>query len=126
MHGLPGSADRVLRIDPAASTIPMPRVDTTLHLSTRALDRLAKDPRARRLVRSVWDKLTELERAGQHSGTVVALRRVLIHHQPTSGGRCRTCRRVAWRRRSFPCIVWHQIRSDLLGLFAGSNRNHAP
>ncbi|MGH3997997.1 MAG: hypothetical protein ACRDTJ_11110, partial [Pseudonocardiaceae bacterium] len=80
----------------------------------------------RRLVRSVWDKLAELERSGQYPGAIDALRSVLIHHQPTSAGRCRACRRVAWRRRPFPCVVWHQIRGDLLGLFAGGHRHRQP
>jgi hypothetical protein len=41
------------------------------------------------------------------------------HRSPaTSWGRCRTCRRPGWRRR-FPCVVWHQIRGELLGWFAG-------
>jgi hypothetical protein len=30
---------------------------------------------------------------------------------------------VAWRRRPFPCIVWHQIRFELLGLVAGAGRH---
>ncbi|MGH3812477.1 MAG: hypothetical protein ACRDUV_08480 [Pseudonocardiaceae bacterium] len=105
-------------IDPATATTPMPEVDvTTPHLSTRTLDWQDHRPRDRDLVRSVWDTLTELERAGQQPGPIAALRRVLTHHQPTPAGRCHTCRR-AWRRRSFPCIVWHQIRGELLGLFA--------
>ncbi|MGH3992546.1 MAG: hypothetical protein ACRDSN_08775, partial [Pseudonocardiaceae bacterium] len=71
-------------------------------LSTRTLDWLAHRPRDRDLVRSVWDTLTELERAGQQPGLIAALRSVLTHHQPTPAGRCHTCRR-AWRRRPFPC-----------------------
>ncbi|MGH3807637.1 MAG: hypothetical protein ACRDRU_13640, partial [Pseudonocardiaceae bacterium] len=53
---------------------------------------------------------------------IVALRRVLTAHQPTRAGRCRGCRRTAWRRRPFPCVVWCQIRFDLLGLVAGAVR----
>ncbi|HKR52225.1 MAG TPA: hypothetical protein VJT72_22140, partial [Pseudonocardiaceae bacterium] len=73
----------------------------------------------------VWDTLTELEQAGHYPGTIDALRRVLAAHQPTTAGRCRTCRRITGRRRPFPCIVWHQIRCDLLGPFAHhrANRN---
>jgi hypothetical protein len=112
--------------EPATATRPMPAVDMTLHLSTRTVDWLAGHPHARRFVRSVWDKLTELERSGQYPGALDALRRVLIQHQPTSAGRCRTCRRVTWRRPAFPCTVWHQIRFDLLGLFAGAGRPRQP
>lgn len=54
----------------------------------------------------------------------------LTHHRPTSGGRCRTCRRFSWRhlwrRRGFPCMVWHQIRGELLGVFAGGGRHRQP
>jgi hypothetical protein len=105
-------------IDPTASTTPMPRADVTLRLSDRTVAWLAHHPHARRLVRSVWDTLAELERAGQHPGPIDALRRVLTHHQPTSAGRCRTCRSWTGRRRRFPCIVWHQIRGEMLGLFS--------
>ncbi len=96
------------------------------HLSTHTVTWLAEHPRAGQLVGSVWDKLTELDRAGQYPGAIDALRRVLTQHQPTAAGRCRTCRRVAGRRRPFPCIVWHQIRFDLLGLFATADRHHQP
>lgn len=102
-------------IDPAASTTPMPRVTATRQLPTRTLDWLADHPRARRLIRSVWDTLNELERAGHHHGAIAALRSILTHHQPTSTGRCRTCRRWTWRRPPFPCIVWLQVRDKLLG-----------
>ncbi len=66
--------------DPAVSTAPMLKVDATVHLSTRTLGWLADHPSARRLVRSVWDKLTELERAGQHPGPIDGLRRVLARY----------------------------------------------
>jgi hypothetical protein len=102
-------------------------MDAALHLSPRAVAWLADHPQARQFVGSVWDKLTELERSGQYPGTIDALRRVLTCHQPTStGGRCRTCARVIWRRRPFPCIVWHQVRCDLLGLVAGAGRHRQP
>lgn len=74
---------------------------------------LADHPQARTVVRSVWDTLGDLEQAGHHPGVITALRRVLTHHQPTPAGRCRTCRRWRWRRRRFPCIVWHQVHSAL-------------
>ncbi|MGH8571884.1 MAG: hypothetical protein ACREX8_04820 [Gammaproteobacteria bacterium] len=71
------------------------------------------------MVRSVWDTLTELETAGHHPRLIAGLRFVLVHHAPTRALRCRTCRRRGWRslwrRRRFPCVVWHQIRGELLG-----------
>ncbi|MGH3974890.1 MAG: hypothetical protein ACRDS9_16410 [Pseudonocardiaceae bacterium] len=77
-----------------------------------------------KLTGSVWAKLTELERAGHHPDTLAALRRVLACHQPTPTGRCRTCRRGSWRHlwrsQPFPCVIWHQIRSELFGVFASS------
>ncbi|MGH3935756.1 MAG: hypothetical protein ACRDS1_12405 [Pseudonocardiaceae bacterium] len=97
--------------------------DAALHLSPRTMAWLADHRQARQFVGSVWEKLTELERAGHYPGAIDALRRVLIFHQPTSAGRCRTCARVTGRRRPFPCIVWHQIRCDLLGLFSGTSRH---
>jgi hypothetical protein len=101
-------------------------VDAALHLSPRTMAWLADHPRAGQFVGSVWEKLTELERSGQYPGAIDALRRILIQHQPTSAGRCRTCRRRTGRRRPFPCIVWHQIRCDLLGLFASAGRHRQP
>lgn len=74
---------------------------------------LVDHPRAHTMVRSVWDILADLEQAGHHPGLITALRRILIHHQPTPTGRCRTCRRWRGRRRRFPCIVWHQIHTAL-------------
>ncbi len=103
-------------------TTPMPTADAILHLSPRTVAWLANHPHARQFVCSVW----ELERAGQYPGAIDALRRVRTHHQPTSAGRCRTCARVTGRRRPFPCIVWHQIHCDLLGLFAGAGRHRQP
>lgn len=110
-------------IDPAVATMPMLRVDSTLQLSARLIAWLADQPQARKLVGSVWNTLAELERAGQYPGAIDALRRVLIDHQPTSAGRCRTCRRWRGRRRRFPCIVWHQIRGELFGLFPDGGRH---
>lgn len=54
----------------------------TLQLSTRTVAWLADRPRARELVGSVWDTLTDLERAGHHPGAIAAVRFVLVHHQP--------------------------------------------
>ncbi|MGH3899179.1 MAG: hypothetical protein ACRDTA_13250 [Pseudonocardiaceae bacterium] len=105
-------------IDPTESTIPMPRVATAL--SARTVAWWAEHSDAREVICSVWTALTALEQAGQHPGALAALRFVLIHHQPpTRTGHCPTCRRRSWRqlwrRRPFPCVVWRQIRGELLG-----------
>ncbi len=114
-------------IDPAASTTPLPTVGPTPHLSTRTLAWLTNHPLAHAVIRSVWDKLTDLEHADHDPGVLAALRGVLAHHQPTSGGRCGTCRRLTWphlwRRRPFPCLVWHQVRCDLLGPLVDRSRH---
>jgi hypothetical protein len=82
---------------------------------------LAGRPRARELVASVWDTLTDLEHAGHHPGAMAALRFVLIHHQPpTRTGRCPHCRftwRRLWHHRPWPCVVWRQVHHELLGPF---------
>jgi hypothetical protein len=103
-------------IDPAVATTAMPGMDAALNLSTRTVAWLAEHPPARKFARSVWDKLTELERAGHRPDTIHALRQVLADHRPTAAGRCRACRRWKWRRRRFPCIVWHEIGSKLPGM----------
>lgn len=94
----------------------------TLQLSTQTMAWLTDRPRARKLVGSVWDTLTDLERAGHHPGAMAALRFVLVHHQPpTRAGRCPHCRftwRRLWYRRPWPCVVWRQIHCELLGPFA--------
>lgn len=105
--------------DSACSTTPIPQAGTTL--SVRTLTWLAAHSDAREVVSSVWTTLTQLERAGQHPGTLAALRFVLIHHQPpTRTGHCSACRRrtwrQVWRRRRFPCVVWRQIRAELQGI----------
>ena len=101
------------------ATTPSPAMEQAPWLSTRTLAWLAQHPPARLVINSVWDTLAQLERAGHHPRLVAALRFVLIHHQPTRAGRCRACRRVSWRglwrRRRFPCLVWRQIRGELLG-----------
>lgn len=116
--------------DPAATT-PIPRVDVTLHLSARTLALLASRPLALAVVESVWGTLAELEAAGHHPRLLAAMRFVLIHHEPTRAGRCRACRRESWRamwrRRPFPCVVWRQIRGELLGhLTIGGGHRSAP
>lgn len=104
-------------IDPSALTTPSSRMDVTLQLSARTLAGLADRPRARELVRSVWDRLAELERAGHDLGAIAVLRSVLVRHQPTSAGRCPTCRRGTWRHlwrhTPFPCVAWMQVHIEL-------------
>jgi hypothetical protein len=122
--------------DPAPSTTAISQAGTTL--SARTLTWLAAHSNAQDLVSSVWTTLTQLQRAGQHPGTLAALRFVLIHHQPpTRAGYCPTCRRRTWRqlwgRRRFPCVVWRQIRGELQGHLVessavelGGQRTHLP
>jgi hypothetical protein len=59
--------------DPAATVL----VDAPPQLSARTVAWLAQHPLARALVGSVWDALTELERAGHHPSPLAALRFVL-------------------------------------------------
>ncbi len=103
---------------PAGSTVPIPQPGPTL--SARTVRWLAAPPDAQEVVSLVWTTLSVLERTGQHPGALAALRFVLIHHQPpTRTGHCPTCRRHGWRRRwrrrRFPCVIWRQIRGELLG-----------
>ncbi|HET9255696.1 MAG TPA: hypothetical protein VFO16_10900 [Pseudonocardiaceae bacterium] len=112
-------SDLVIATPPRAATPQLP---------ARTVAWLAGHPLAQALVEPVWDALGQLQRADHHPGLIAALRFVLVHHQPTAAGRCRACRRVGWRggwrRRRFPCVVWQQIRGELLGHFrAGSGGN---
>ncbi|MBV9029006.1 MAG: hypothetical protein JO364_01585 [Pseudonocardiales bacterium] len=114
---MPTARDARRGVGSAASTTATPGMDAALPLSTRTLAWLAEHPHARGFARSVWDRLTERERAGHRPDTITALRWVLVDHRPTPGGRCRACRRWRGRRRRFPCIVWHEVHGELLGLF---------
>jgi hypothetical protein len=111
--------------------MPISSADATPQLPARTVAWLAQRPPARALVLSVWDALAELERAGYHPRPLAALRFVLAHHAPTPAGRCRACRRVSWRglwrRRRFPCVVWRQVRGELLGHLTptGAHRRRA-
>jgi hypothetical protein len=111
--------------DPAATT-PMPKVEAMPQLPERTLAWLAERPVALAVIESVWDTLAELEAAGHPPRLLAALRFVLIHHAPTRAGHCRACRRMSWRklwrRRQFPCLVWRQIRGELLGHLTLSGR----
>jgi hypothetical protein len=107
--------------DPMWATILRPRAGMTP--SARTMSWLVEHPDDREVVRSVWTTLAALEGAGHHPGTLAALQFVLIHHQPpTRTGCCPACRRHGWRhlwrRRRFPCMVWRQIRGELLGHLA--------
>jgi hypothetical protein len=116
--------------DPAARATPTPGVEVALDLPAQTVAWLAEHPHDRTFVRSVWDTLTEWEHAGQQPEPLAALRSVLLDHQPTPAGRCRVCRRFSWRhlwrRRRFPCIVWHQIHGGLFGLFPCCGRHRQP
>lgn len=96
--------------------------EATPLLPTRTLAWLAERPVALAVVESVWVTLAELDAAGQHPRLLAALRFVLLHHEPTRAGRCRACPRRSWRglwrRRRFPCVVWRQVRGELLGPLA--------
>lgn len=95
----------------------------TLQLSTQTWASLTDRPYEQELVRSVWSRLDELEHAGYDPGWMAALRFVLVHHQPSSVGRCRACRRWSWHRlwrlRPWPCVVWKQICYELIGPCTG-------
>lgn len=113
-------------------SLPTQRVDlaaATPHLSARTVAWLAERPFALVVVESVWGTLAELEAAGHQLRLLAALRFVLVHHEPTRAGRCRACRRASWRglwrRRRFPCVVWRQIRGELLGHLSISNDHRA-
>ncbi|MGH3522208.1 MAG: hypothetical protein ACRDU4_05120 [Mycobacterium sp.] len=67
---------------------------------------LAGLPRHGDPVRSVWNRLAELERAGNDPVVVDALRAVLLPHQPPRFGRCPACPKRWWRRARWPCTVW--------------------
>ena len=98
--------------------MPAPEREATPQLSAHTLSWLASRPPARHVVNSVWTTLAEVNDVPRLRA---ALQFVLIHHQPTAAGRCHACRRTSWRalwrRRRFPCVVWHQIRGELLGHF---------
>jgi hypothetical protein len=90
--------------------------DSNAGLSLHTLTWLADHPRARWIVREVWDALDEYDRDGRDT---TALRKLLLEHQPTLlffRGRCSGCRRrIGSCPVYFPCSVWHQA-SVTLGL----------
>ncbi|MGH3974485.1 MAG: hypothetical protein ACRDS9_14335, partial [Pseudonocardiaceae bacterium] len=90
-----------------------------LGLSEVTWQRIRADPRAARLVKPVWSRLDELERAGHDPGALAALRYTLTLHQPTHRGTCRFCRwrswPIGWWRRRWPCATWIQVRAELFG-----------
>ncbi|MBV9012373.1 MAG: hypothetical protein JO272_10040 [Pseudonocardiales bacterium] len=98
---------------------PQPPGKSARGLWPHTMDWLADHPRARQIVREVWDTLDEEDRAGRDT---TALRQLLLEHQPTLfffRGRCLGCRRrIGCYPTHFPCIVWHQARVNL-GLLSG-------
>jgi hypothetical protein len=58
----------------------IPGQDMSLQLSGQTVAWLAKRPHLRELVSSVWDKLADVEQAGDHPGAIAALRFVLVEH----------------------------------------------
>jgi hypothetical protein len=94
-----------------------PRLSET---TVRWLDGL---PRHGNPVGAVWNRLAELEAAGQDDRLITALRSVLVRHQPPHYGRCldgrcldgrclacpRATWRKLWRRPSWPCMVWKRV-----------------
>ncbi|MBW0008859.1 MAG: hypothetical protein JO063_01860 [Pseudonocardiales bacterium] len=105
-----------------------PRPDADL--LARTVEWLDGRPHVERtFVRSVWERLAELERCGCPTGPIDALRSILLDHQPTTrAGRCHGCRSLTWchrvvwrfhlipvpRCRRFPCLVWSRIGVELL------------
>ncbi|MDQ2883271.1 MAG: hypothetical protein M3Y48_19400 [Actinomycetota bacterium] len=73
---------------------------------------LAGLPRHGDPVRSVWNRLAELERAGNDPVVVDALRAVLLPHQPPRFGRCPACPK-RWGRRRWPCTLWCGVHVSL-------------
>jgi hypothetical protein len=106
-------------IDPAASPTSIPRMELTQQLSAQTMAWLVDRPHTRTVIRSMWSTFTELERVpGQDPGVIVALRFILIDHQPlTRTGRCRTCPR-------FPCRVWFTLDLGMQGLVTSNNGRH--
>ncbi|MGH3866011.1 MAG: hypothetical protein ACRDQ4_07710 [Pseudonocardiaceae bacterium] len=106
--------------------VPTPQITVPSRLSARTLAWLADRPHTSTMIRSIWNELAELERAGNHPDVRATLRFILFEYQIlTRTGRCHGCRRGrrrgTWRwlwRRSFPCEVWFTVRIGLQGLFA--------
>jgi hypothetical protein len=90
-----------------------PRLSET---TVRWLDGL---PRHGNPVGAVWNRLAELEDAGQDHRLITALRTVLVRHQPPRYGRCPACPRATWRKLwrhpPWPCVVWGRVHFALLG-----------
>lgn len=89
-------------------------MDVVLRMSARTLAWLDGQPVIDKFTHSVWEEITEMERAGHHPDTIRRLRRVLVEHRPVSGRWCRACPHQGWRRPRFPCLVWHELSSGLL------------
>ncbi|HET9118381.1 MAG TPA: hypothetical protein VFN75_09995 [Pseudonocardiaceae bacterium] len=74
---------------------------------------LAGLPRHGDPVGAVWNRLGELEHAGNDPALVDALRAVLLPHQPPRYGRCPACPKRRWARPRWPCAVWCRVHLAL-------------
>jgi hypothetical protein len=83
---------------------------------------LAGLPRHSDLVRRGWNRLAELERAGNDSAVIDALREVLLAHQPPRYGRCPACLKCWGRRRRWSCSVWCRVHLALFSLLEANDR----
>jgi hypothetical protein len=83
---------------------------------------LAGLPRHGDLVGLGWNRLAELERAGNDSAVIDALRAVLLAHQLPRYGRCLACPKCWGRRRRWPCSVWCWVQLALFSPLEANNR----
>jgi hypothetical protein len=74
---------------------------------------LASLPRHGDPVGAVWNRLAELEHAGNYSLVIDALRAVMLPHQLPRYGRCPACPKRWGRRRRWPCAVWCRVHVAL-------------
>ncbi|MGH3899594.1 MAG: hypothetical protein ACRDTA_15405 [Pseudonocardiaceae bacterium] len=86
---------------------------------------LAGLPRRGDPVGAVWNRLAELERAGNDSTLVDALRAVLLPHQSLRFGRCPACTKRWWCRRRWPCAVWYRVHVALFSPCVGTAQRPA-
>ncbi|HKR51078.1 MAG TPA: hypothetical protein VJT72_16120 [Pseudonocardiaceae bacterium] len=84
---------------------------------------LAGLPRHGDPVGAVWNRLGELERAGNDPTLIDALRAVLLPHQPPRYGRCPACPKRCWRRPRWPCAVWCRVHLALFSPWVGTGEH---